>query len=173
MKTGFTADTYVRYASSGVCRIEEIKTMAMPGTHQKREYYVLRPTDNEASVIYVPADNEAMTASMIPVLTRQEIDDIILSACADSMAWVDDRKERAESHRDILKRCDRRELLQLVSCIYLRKKELAGSGRKLASSDEATLRQAERLVNNELTFVLGINESEVGGYIRGLLDSAE
>ncbi len=170
MTERFSADTYVRYASSGVCRIEEIKTMAMAGMGKAREYYILRPTDNTASVIYVPTDNEAMCAGMIPVLTKEEIDGIIRSTGENAMPWINDRKERAQTCKDILKRCDRKELLQLVGCMFLRKSELAAEGRKLASSDEMILRQAERLVNNELSFVLGIEESQVGDYIHNLLE---
>lgn len=169
MADRFSADTYVRYASSGVCLVEEIKTMTVAGT--AREYYILRQMDGTASVICVPTDNDALCAQMIPVLTRKEIEQTVCSACGDAMPWIDDRKERTERHRAILRRCDRRELLQLVGCIYLRKQELASEGRRLASSDENTLRQAERMVNNELCFVLGIDEAQVGGYIRSLLEA--
>lgn len=162
--------TYVRYGSTGVCVIDDIRMMSLPGTGIGGEYYVLRPVHGESSVIYVPVSNEKMAAAMIPVLTRKEIESIILSAAADALPWTEDRKERSEQQREILRRCDRRELLRMISCIYLRKRELSEAGRRLAGADENALRQAERQINNELTFVLGIEESQVGEYIRSLLD---
>ncbi len=170
MSAEFEKGTYVRYGTSGVCLIDDIRPMTMPGTGTGTDYYVLRPAVNDNSVIYVPVNNEKITAVMIPVLSVEEVRSIIRSTAENSLPWIEDRKCRAEQQREILRRCDRRELLRLISCIYLRKRELAESGRKLAGSDENVLRQAEKLVNNELTFVLGIEESQVGGYIRCLLE---
>lgn len=170
MEAKYKAGDHVRYAASGVCRVEEIKRMAVSARTDERDYYVLRPIDNSTLGIYVPVDNQAMVGNMIPVLTREEIDGIVRLAHKEALPWTEDRKERSESHREILRRCDRRELLRLISCIYLRRQELAEKGRKLSATDEATLRQAERSINNELAFVLEIEESQVSGYIRGLLE---
>ena len=112
--------TFVRYGVSGVCVIEDVREMSLPGMGISGEYYVLRPAGSDSSVIYVPAENEKMTAAMIPVLTAQEINSIIISTAQDALPWVNDRKERADQQREILKRCDHRELLQMISCIYLR-----------------------------------------------------
>ncbi len=170
MDNRFEVNTYVRYAASGICLIEAITCMVVPGMHQKMNYYVLHPIDNRSSAIYVPVDNEAMTASMLPVPTREETERMLQSISMDEMEWIEDRKERTEAHREILRRCDCRELVILVGSFYLRRKALAESGRKLAGSDEAAFRQAERLINSELGFALGIEENKVSEYIRNTLD---
>ena len=170
MSAKFEKGTYVRCGSSGVCLIEDIRPMSLPGTGLSGDYYVLHAEGGDSSVIYVPVNNEKMTAAMVPVLTAEEISDIIRVSADDPLPWVEDRKDRTEKQREILRRCDRRELLGMISSLYQRRRELAASGRKLAGSDENVLRQAERLVNNELTFVLGIEESQVGEYIRSLLE---
>lgn len=170
MAARFEENTYVKYASAGVCAVDSITMMAMPGSSVKKEYYVLRPTDNQGSVIYVPAENEAMMANILPLPTKEEIDATIRSVSEEELRWIDDRKERSVVHKEILKRCDRRELIILAGSIYRRRQELAAAGRKLAGTDEATLRQAERLVSNELAFVLGIKADGTGEYIRSLLE---
>lgn len=169
MEAQFKIGSYVRYAASGICLVEDITAMTFPGSFQKKDYYVLKPTDNQTSAIYVPMDNEAMVANMLPVPTREEIEHTIRSIRQSELAWIEDRKERSENHKEILRRCDRRELLILAGSIYVRRQELAGSGRKLAGTDESTLRQAERLINNELGFVLGLDAEQTGAYIRELL----
>ena len=62
-----------------------------------------------------------------------------------------------------------RRILLSVGMLYLHKQELIAQGKKLASSDEAMLREAEKLTENEFAFVLGLNADEVGSYIRARL----
>jgi len=169
MDAQFKVNSYVRYAASGICLVEGITAMTVPGGYRKQDYYVLRPTDNQTSVIYVPVDNPTMTANMLPVPTKEEIEQTVRSISKEELSWIDDRKERAETHKEILRRCDRRELIILAGSLYLRRQELAANGRKLAGSDELTLRQAERLIDNELSFVLGIEPDQIGGYISSRL----
>lgn len=169
METQYSIGSHVRYASYGICRVENITEMTVPGLSQRKEYYVLRPTDNPSSTVYVPLDNQELLSHMQPVPTREEIEETIRSIRPEELAWIDDRKERAEAHREILRRCERRELIVLAGSLYLRRERMAENGRRLAGTDEATLRRAERLINNELSFVLGLEESQVGEYIHSLL----
>ena len=82
------------------------------------------------------------------------------------MPWIEDRKLRAASFQTILKACALKDLLRLVACIYRKRSELTAKGKKLAASDENTLRRAEGLIENELSFVLGLKGDQVGAYIR-------
>ncbi len=169
METQYSVGSHVRYASHGICRVDNITEMTVPGLSQRKEYYVLRPTGDSSSTVYVPLDNQELLSHMQPIPTREEIEETIRSIRPEELEWIDDRKERAESHKEILRKCERRELIVLAGSLYIRREKMAENGRRLAGTDEATLRRAERLINNELSFVLGIEESQVGGYIHSLL----
>lgn len=160
---------YIRYSTSGVCLIEDIKMLDYTHSKNEREFYILKPVASAASTIYVPTENEALTAKMRYILKKDELDALIMSAKNGGIEWNDDRKKRGEHFKEIIRRCMPEELLRLVSCIYLKKRELEENGKKLSASDEAALTQAEGLIENEFSFVLNLKSSEVGSYIRGKL----
>lgn len=160
---------HVSYSCNGVCLVADIRTDPPRGKEVPKTFYILKPVADPGSTIFVPTTSEALLAKMQRLPTREEIDTLILSTRADELAWIEDRKVRAATFQETVKACDLRELLRLVSCIYHRRQVLTGRGRKLSSSDEATLRRAEALVENELAFILQVPKDQVGAYIRDKL----
>ena len=132
---------FVRYGTSGVCVIADIESMASTDRHNIRQYYVLCPVADNGTKVFVPLDNPALLAKMHPILPREEID------------------------RAILESADPRSLMRLCCCIHRRRAQLIAEGKRLAGGDEATLKQAEKLVESEFAFSLNIPRSEVGAYI--------
>ncbi|MFR4798188.1 MAG: hypothetical protein ACLT9U_05060 [Lentihominibacter sp.] len=55
----------------------------------------------------------------------------------------------------------------------MKKRELLPLGKKLPTTDENTLKSAEKLVEEEFSFVLDIPKDDVSGYIRALIESSE
>ncbi len=161
---------YIRYSSSGVCLIEDIKKLDYTRSKNEQDFYVLKPVGASSSTIYVPVANENLTSKMRYILKKDEIDKLIQSVKKDEILWIEDRKARTENFKDILKRCDPQELLKLVSCIYLKKNEFADSGKKLTATDDSVLTQAEAMIENEFSFVLNLSGAQVGEYIREKLD---
>ncbi len=158
---------YVRYGANGVCLIEDVTKMKVAG--EERNFYVLRPVASNSSTIYVPADNETLTERMKRVLTKAEIDGLITTTRKQSINWVNDRNDRREYFHSIIAKCDRSELLLLISCIYKKRHELVSVGKRLAASDDEALKLAERLIEDEFSFSLGLGCDEIGEYIRGKL----
>ena len=148
-----------------MCRIEDIRTdsLAKGGSG---EYYVLQPIAERGATIMIPTTSETLTAKMAPLPSRAELDALILSARDTDVVWIEDRKERSAQFQQMVKRCDLAELLGLVGCLYHRRVDLESAGRKLTAADEAILRRAEGLIENELGFVLELEAPRVGEYIR-------
>lgn len=166
----YSKGDYIRYSQNGVCYIEDIKQMKNPVFQNGlKQFYVLKPVGNEKSTVYVPTDNTELTSRMIYILKKQDIDSLIDSVKKSSLEWIDVRRLRAESFKKIIKTSDQQELLKLVSCIYLKKQEWAAAGKKLSATDDGILKQAEELIDNEFTFVLGLKKGQVGEYIRNRL----
>ena len=159
---------HVRYGTNGVCVIADIETMTSMDRRSVKDYYVLRPVAESGTKIFVPLDNPALLGKMHAILTLEEINEAIRQSAADPLPWVGDRNRRSEAFKEILKTAEPFPLLQLCSCIHGRRLQLSQEGKRLSGSDEAILKQAERLVENEFAFSLDIPRSEVAAYIHTL-----
>lgn len=166
--TQYKKGDYVRYAASGVCLIEEIKSMELkPG--KSNDFYILKPLQNKNSTLYVPVNSKPLLVKMRHFLTKDEIDEIIASSKGKELSWIEDRKERSENFRKVLAEGNVQQLIELVSCIYLKKVALKAENKKLSSYDEDSLTKAQESVENEFSFVLNLTGEEVGKYIRNIL----
>lgn len=158
----------VLYGTEGVCRIGGTQEMKVGG--KKKPYYVLKPVYREGATVFVPMDNDALLSKMRRVLSAEEIDAILRSAAEEELLWIDDPNERKQEYSRILTCGDRRELVRLIRTLYLRRQELRAVGKHLRSGDDQLLRDAEKLLNDELALVLNIPQHEVPEYIRSLLE---
>ncbi len=157
-----TGDTVI-YGSQGVCKIT--------GKEQKRigsqyvDYFVLQPVYDENSTIFVPANNELLMGKMKSVLSQEEIYEMINSISDDEIIDALDDNERREQYQKIIAEGDRRMLFRLIKTLYLKKLSQEKKGKKLHQSDEAILKQAEKLLHNEFALVLDMKPDEVLPFI--------
>lgn len=154
---------YVNYSAYGICEIEDIRVMDFQTKAGAQNYYVLKPISQEGAVIYLPVDHPKTRERIRPILSPEEIDEILRSVKDQQMLWIDDRKQRLAQFQNILSRRDQRELLLLASCLYRKSVE---NGKGLSSGDQEILRKAESLIEQEFAFALKINKNNIGEYIR-------
>ncbi len=153
---------YVNYSTQGICQIEDIRPMKFSWDENQREYYVLRPVHEENAHVFVPADNQKQVEKMRPILSKEEIDRIIVSVRDQGMDWITDYKKRSAQFQEILARRNERELLLMASCLYLKSKE---GGKGLSSGDMEALRKAEKIIRREFAFSLDLKEQDIETYI--------
>lgn len=162
----FKVGEYVRYCINGVCLIEDIRMMDVLGDGNEKMFYVLSPTSRQSSTICVPADNVTLTDKMEVVIAKEDIDNLIDKMKYNELEWIDDKKKRSECFKNIIKKCDRQSLLSLIDCLHRRRGILLESGKNLSSGDETVLSQAESVIENEFSFVLGIERESVRDYVK-------
>lgn len=157
----------VVYGSHGVCLILdlEIKTI----DRQKVEYYVLEPLDQPGARYYVPTQKPAAVAKLSPVLTRQELDEMLRLQDTDSSAWIPEENLRKQRYRELIGSGDRAALIAMVRALHAHKDAQLAQGRKFHLCDENFLRDAEKLLSAEFSLVLGIEKDQVGEYIQNAL----
>lgn len=162
----------VMYAAQGVCRITDIQSNDFNGTAAR--YYVLRPVSSESALLYVPADNPAMTEKMRRLLSEDEIFDMIRSLPNAEPLWIENEHVRKERYKELLSQGDRKALIQMVKAVYLHRERLAARGRKMHLTDERFFKEAEKLLYDEFALVLNIRREEVVPFIvRQLADDGE
>lgn len=171
MKDGlFDKGDLVSYGTNGICCIEDIRFMSFSSGAKKSMYYILKPEASGESTIFVPAENEKLVSKMRKLMTKEEIDEMISSTRDRSIEWESDRRFRNENFHEILTAGVRPEMLLMIRCIYNKKEELTENGKKLSESDNATLKTAEKLVEEEFSRVLEIKNEDVETYIKRMLN---
>lgn len=160
----FTIGDAVIYGTQGVCKISDITKMKF--ANEVHEYYVLVSMTDNKSTAYVPTDNEKLVGKMKSVLSPQQVDELIDSVARYDTEWISDDGERKEFCIDAIKSGDMKRLIAIVNMIYKHRKKLDELKKKLHSSDEKFLREAEMLLNNEISYSLGIKPAEVADYIK-------
>ena len=83
----FSRGDYVVYGTSGICMIEDIRLMKFAMDSEKSTYYVLKPESSDSSVVYVPAKNEKLMSKMREVMTKDEIDSLLLGMKDKEIGW--------------------------------------------------------------------------------------
>lgn len=159
----FQVNDMVLYGTNGVCKLVDIDERDCGG--RMVEYYILKPIYALKSTVFVPVNNEKLTSRMRYVLTKEEIDEKIRSISEGHEAWMDNERERKERFRDLVSRADTFELIQLIRMLMEHRKNVTARGKKLHVADERMLQEAEKMICDEFSFVLGIPKEEVPSYI--------
>ena len=158
----------VVYGALGVMEIIEITDQTVGDV--TRKYYVMKEyASASSSFTYVPLDNEALTSQMKPLLSKDEIIEVVRKAKnSPPLEWIEDNRARSEAYKKILSTADRTLLLSMIDSVYktgLRREE---EGKKNYIADENSMRRAEKLISTEFSLVLGIPESDVPEFIKNV-----
>ena len=162
--------SFVMYSSSGVCSVSDIRAESFAGT--KKDYYVLMPVHGNTSHIFVPLDNEKLLSRMRPLLSREEVLELIACFQSEQPAWIPDNRARGTYFQQCLMDADPLELVRVVKSITNHKIELADKGKKSLMADEQVLKRAERILHGEFAMVLGVAADAVSSMIEDALARA-
>ncbi len=161
----YTVGDAVVYGGSGVCEIDDIRDISFYHERPKK-YYVLKPMFvKQSSTVYVPFDNEKLTAKIQPVISKDEAIRLIDGMGEGDSVWIDDRNQRKDHFNDLLSNGTRKQIIDLISMITRHRDSLAEEGKVLNMQDEKILAEAERRMNAEFAVALDMRPDEVVNYI--------
>ena len=148
----FSIGDYVVKPNTGICEIQEIVTMSLSGDGEK-PYYVLIPIDSAKSKMFVAvgADRKRIRS----VMTKDEASDLMGRIPEINQMYVPSDKLREQQYKEAFKSNEAEELVKLIKGVYIRSNTRQQQGKKITSTDEKYLRQAEKALFSELTFILG------------------
>lgn len=159
----FQVGMIVMYGTQ-LCKITEMEERSFFSGQTPRLYYTLAPVDREADAAYVPAD-QAQT-KLRPVLSKSEIELLRKETNESALAWIEDRQVRNREYTQILHSGDPAQILLLIRCLLTKKAEYAASKKKLTASDEKLLSTAEKMIDEEFSYVLDIEKESLSDYFR-------
>ena len=149
----------VVYGTEGLCKICDITERTFG--KETSEYYVLSPLSNEAETVFVPKNNEKVLKRMRPILSKERASELLEAAPSEYGEWVENDRERQQMYKQILLCGSSEDLLMMTRALYLHQIELLERGRKLHAADERFLKEAEKMLFEELAYVFGITVEEV------------
>ncbi len=161
---------FLVYGMEGVCRVEAVGHLKLPGVSRTQLYYTLVPIGKTDS-IYIPVDSQVF---MRRPLDRQAVQSLLealpaLPVCEDLPA---DARMLGPYYQQIIASHDAHCLARLCKTIWCKQQALAGSRRSLSVTDMRYWKQAETLLLGEVAFVLGIAYDEAVRGFRQRLDAA-
>lgn len=160
----FEIGEYIVYGSKGVCQVEDIAHVDLPGASKDRLYYVLCQYEGGSGKIYVPIDNDKIV--MRKVITKEAAEDLIRRMPEIEQIWVDNDKQRETMYKETMRTCDYNKWVSMIKTLYFRKRERTAQGKKVTALDEKYLKAAENELYSELGLILGIPKAEVVAYIK-------
>lgn len=159
----FQTNDYVVYGRSGVCVLEGTERI------NGQDFYCLRSLHQNCH-IKTPVDGKN---PIRPVLSKDEANALI-----DRIPYMETMTVDSSNTRDLSgkyrasilsQECE--ELIELTMTIYAKKQEAHRAKKKLSSTDQAFLKEAEGLLFGELSVALDIPFDEVQPYIKKRLKS--
>mgnify|MGYP001622866082 CR=1 FL=1 len=161
-------DTII-YTTYGICKVANIVQKEFNG--QVTNYYLLTPLVGMKALLQVPVDSPVAKEKLRPILSEHEIYSLIEQIPTVKPYWIDNENERKKHFSNIL-RCGKRiEVIGIIKSIYEHQKELKERGKKLHACDEQYFKDAEKIIYEEIAYVLNIKKSDVVNFIISNIES--
>lgn len=161
----FAVNDYVFYVSTGVCKIIDTSISKLKGL-EGQACFVLQPIADPGSRLFVPMAHDDQFDNMRPLLTKGEVHRMIEEMPTTESIWVANERDRSSGYFARIRSCDCREWVKVIRTLYLEKVRKKASGKTLTTTDSRIMAAAEKLLNEEFAFVLGIDPKDVPAYIR-------
>lgn len=154
----------VVYGVHGVCVISGLEQRRVD--HKNVEYFVLSPVDQPGASYLVPTGNALAVSKLRPLLSADEILQILDSESVRRIHWIPEENRRKQYYRELLSGGDRTAVLSMIYTLHLHKKSQLESGRKFHLCDDNFLQDAEKMLASEFSLILNIPRNQIGAYIR-------
>lgn len=157
----FKVGDNIIHGSNGACKVTNVGALS---TGEKgKTYYTLVPYYVKGSSVYTPIDNEKIV--MRPVMTKEEIMDLIHDIKNIETLGVKDEKKREETYKKAIRSCDARDLVKIIKTIYQRRDARIKEGKKMTYSDEKYYKIAEDNLYGEMAVVLSMTKEEAKAFV--------
>lgn len=167
----FQKGDYVIYGHNGICCIQDITTLDIPGVDKNRKYYLLKPVYMSGSTVYTPVDT-AKTA-LRSAMSKEEADNLIKAIPDIPIIPLSDEKTLEQTYKKYMRSNNSKAWVQLIKTIYLRKENRIMTGHKVTALDSRYFDLAESSLYGELSVALGKPKEEVKAYIVSCIDSLQ
>lgn len=153
----------VIYGAQGVCTVVNIEEKMIGTT--AAQYYVLRPFFQDSSTIFIPKDNQTLTAKLHAVLSKDQLETCILHAGDTKEPWDSNDQSRQAHYSDVLRGSDRNAWFDMLRALTGERRQRMRAKKRLGMTDERQMKDVEKLIHDEVAYVLGLERDDVPKYI--------
>lgn len=155
----FSVGDKIIYGENGVCTVEKIAPLDISGASADKLYYHLSPLIGTGTY-FAPVDSNAF---MRPVISREEAEALIDSMeSIEPAICTDTRFNHVDAfYKELFKQHSCEALVAIVKGL----KGRMSDKKNKSSRAESTMKRAKDILHGELSIALGIDVSEVEGYI--------
>ena len=157
----------VMYGVHGVCLIAAQEQKQVDG--KTVAYLVLEPINKDGARYLVPAQNPAALAKLRRILSQEELHGMLESRKVKDGLWIAQENLRKQRYRELISGTDTFALMQAICAAYRHKEEQAAARKKLHLCDENFLRDAEKILIEEIEQVLSLTQNEAKQLLRSKL----
>lgn len=159
----------VLYGSHGVCQVVTLEERKVD--RKMVTYLVLEPEGQASARFLIPTHSEKAMAKVSPVLTPESLEALLQSSEIRESLWETAENLRKNLFRDVLSGGDRVKLLQMLHTLYHHRAARLAEGKKFHQSDENFLRDGEKLISSEISWVLNMDATQAREYLREKLQA--
>ena len=154
----------VLYGIHGICTITGIERMRFG--KERANYYVLEPREQPGAKFYVPVANEAAVAKLRSLLSREELLELLHSEEVRNYPWIADEGQRKLRFKELINSGDRAQLMGMIGALHRHRREQQRLGKRLHQCDDGFLKDAQKMMNAELAYIMGLEPDEIQPFIR-------
>ncbi len=166
----FDIGSCVVYRAEGVCRIVDIRTENFGTVNGAEQYYILSPQNDPKSTLFVPIENEKLTALMRCLLSAEQINELCRTLREERIQWIPESRARNNLFRELLAEGDRSKLIPMILTVTEQIEEQTKAGKKPTATDQNALRRAKKLLFDEFCTTTDLaSEQDVLSLLRGEL----
>ena len=148
----------VVYKCKGMYEVQKIGTLDFGFVDRKKQYYTLQSMDNDRAKVYSPVDENT---NIRRPMTKEEAMTLIENVEAVETLWIQNEKMREQEYKKCIATYEPECWVQVLKTLYSRTRK-RGS---ITSMDKKYQQLLEHVLYAELSYILGIPESEVEAFI--------
>ncbi len=167
----FKVGDFIVYESRGICKVENITELNLPGATKGQKYYELKPVYEETGKIYSAVDSDKVL--MRRMITGEEAKALIDDIPNIPEMWIGDEKQRELRYKEAMRSGDCRQWVSIIKTLYLRRQDRLAQGKKTTNTDDRYFKKAGDNLHGELAMALGMEKSEMEEFISDHLNQLQ
>lgn len=159
----FDIGEFVVYGNKGVCKIEKIGPIDIPGMSPDRQYYTMSQIYSKSSTIFTPVESDKTV--LRKVLSREDAMNLIHNKADYKPVWIQNDKEREQIFTETLRSAESEQLFNMIIALAHRRDQRIADGKKATSTDERYYHAAQDILYGEFAISLDMAKDEVKPFV--------